>query len=147
MFTHYLKIAFRNLTKYRMQTVISIIGLAVGFVCFALSALWIRYEMSFDNFHRNAEHLYVITSTHERAVTRTNRQTPQPLAEYLKNTFPEVRNATHVIGGNRQVSLENSNAPINANIQRVSASFMDLFDVRVLRGESISTCPNQIQSG
>ena len=40
MITHYLKVAFRNLVKYKTQTLISIIGLSVGFTCFALSVLW-----------------------------------------------------------------------------------------------------------
>lgn len=39
MITHYLKVAFRNLVKYKTQTLISIIGLSVGFTCFALSVL------------------------------------------------------------------------------------------------------------
>lgn len=48
MITHYLKVAFRNLVKYKTQTLISIIGLSVGFTCFALSVLWIRYEMTYE---------------------------------------------------------------------------------------------------
>ena len=32
MIAHYLKVAFRSLMKYKMQTAVSIIGLAVGFV-------------------------------------------------------------------------------------------------------------------
>ena len=44
MITHNLKIAVRNLRKYKTQNIISIIGLAVGFVCFAFSALWIRND-------------------------------------------------------------------------------------------------------
>ena len=35
MIAHYLKIAWRNLLKYRMQSVVSILGLAVGLACFA----------------------------------------------------------------------------------------------------------------
>ena len=54
MITHCLKVAFRNLVKYKTQTLISIIGLSVGFTCFALSVLWIRYEMTYDNFHEAA---------------------------------------------------------------------------------------------
>ena len=46
MIKHYLKVAFRNLIKYKTQSLVSIIGLAVGFTCFALSVLWIRYESS-----------------------------------------------------------------------------------------------------
>ena len=41
MIIHYMKVAMRNLLKYKTQSLISILGLAVGFVCFALSALWI----------------------------------------------------------------------------------------------------------
>ena len=39
MIYHYLKIAFRNLIKYKTQSIVSIVGLAIGFTCFALSAL------------------------------------------------------------------------------------------------------------
>lgn len=46
MIQHYLKIAIRNLLKYRMQTLISIIGLTVGFVSFSLSGMWMNYEQS-----------------------------------------------------------------------------------------------------
>ena len=35
MILHYLKIAWRNLLKYRTQSVVSILGLAVGLACFA----------------------------------------------------------------------------------------------------------------
>ncbi len=58
MIKHYLKVAFRNLIKYKTQSLVSIIGLAVGFTCFALSVLWIRYEMTYDNFHEGADRIY-----------------------------------------------------------------------------------------
>lgn len=44
MIYHYLKIAFRNLIKYKTQSIVSIVGLAIGFTCFAFTVLWIRYE-------------------------------------------------------------------------------------------------------
>lgn len=36
MILHYLKIAWRNLLKYRIQTAVNVVGIAVGFACFAL---------------------------------------------------------------------------------------------------------------
>ena len=39
MIQHYFKIAFRNILKYKTQSIISILGLAVGFTCFALANL------------------------------------------------------------------------------------------------------------
>ena len=52
MFVHYLKIAARNIRKYALQNAISILGLAAGFVCLSLSAIWIHFEESFDTFQR-----------------------------------------------------------------------------------------------
>ena len=63
MIKHYLKVAFRNLMKYKPQSFVSIIGLAVGFTCFALSVLWIRYEMTYDNFHEGADRIYLAGSS------------------------------------------------------------------------------------
>jgi hypothetical protein len=53
MIKHYKKIAFRNLWKYKSQTLVSVAGLAVGFVCFAMSTLRIRgtenhFHVTFD---------------------------------------------------------------------------------------------------
>ena len=62
MFIHYLKVAFRNLLKYKTQTIISVLGLAVGFTCFTLSALWINYENTYDTFHPDAERLYIVST-------------------------------------------------------------------------------------
>ena len=59
MITHYIKVATRNLLKYKVQSIISILGLAVGFVCFALSLYWIHYETTYDNFR---QHLHVLQS-------------------------------------------------------------------------------------
>ena len=39
MIKHYLKVAFRNLAKYKTQTLVSIIGLAVGFHLFCAVCL------------------------------------------------------------------------------------------------------------
>ena len=63
MFLHYLKSAVRSLMKYKIQTTASIVGLALGFVCFALSAVWVRYEQTFDSFHRGADRMYLLGVT------------------------------------------------------------------------------------
>ena len=54
---HSLKLALRNLAKYKLQTLISVCGLAVGFVCFALSVSWIQYEKNYDANTPDAERL------------------------------------------------------------------------------------------
>ena len=58
MFRHYITIALRNIRKYALQNAVSILGLTAGFVCLTLSTVWIRFENSFDTFHKDADRLY-----------------------------------------------------------------------------------------
>ena len=60
MILHYLKIAWRNLLKYRIQTAVNVVGIAVGFACFAFANLWMRYEASFDSRYEAADRMYLI---------------------------------------------------------------------------------------
>lgn len=78
MIKHYLKVAFRNLMKYKTQSLVSIIGLAVGFTCFALSVLWIRYEMTYDTFHKGAERIYMVRAHYTDIPEHISNSTPYP---------------------------------------------------------------------
>ena len=82
MIKHYLKVAFRNLVKYKTQNLVSIIGLAVGFTCFALSVLWIRYEMTYDTFHKGAERIYMVRAHYT--------DTPEHISNSLNNPITSL---------------------------------------------------------
>jgi len=60
LFSHYLTVAVRSLERYKTQSIISIVGLAVGFVCLSLSALWIRYDNTYNTSIPNYKNLYAI---------------------------------------------------------------------------------------
>ena len=49
MLQHYLIIAIRNFFKYKLQTVISITGLAIGLVCFAYGINWLMASIRNPN--------------------------------------------------------------------------------------------------
>ena len=102
MLLHYLKVAVRNLLKYKTQSIISMVGLAVGFACISLSAYWNYYEVTYDSFQPNAERIYRVRNispfTHQ-----ISNVTPGPLAEYLADKYPEVlrvdrNNNKHLFG-------------------------------------------------
>ena len=145
MLTHYLKIAFRNLTKYKMQSIISIVGLAVGFVCFALSALWIRYEMTFDNFHKNADRMYVIYTTEWISPSGIRRMASPPLAAHLRETFPEVEDAIAIVQGNRNQSVFVDEVSHQALVIRADTSIFRMFDIRIIQGNSDFLLPGSEQ--
>ena len=48
MIRNYLKIAYRNLTKYRFISFINLFGLMIGLTCCFLILVYILHELSYD---------------------------------------------------------------------------------------------------
>ena len=129
MITHYLKIALRNLLKYKTQSVVSVLGLAVGFVCFTLSTLWVNYEMTYDSFHPDAERIYLVSTDDEVSAGKYNLYTPSALTGYLKERWEEVEQA---------VSFQNSPLYVVKNKKleeiptlEIDSAFMKMMNIQV----------------
>jgi len=58
MIWNYIKIAFRNLTRYKSFSLINILGLAIGLSASLLIALWVFDELSYDKYHENSGRIY-----------------------------------------------------------------------------------------
>lgn len=97
MFLHYLKIAWRNLRKYKTQTIISIMGLAIGFTAFAFTVSWIRYEQSYDHFITDADKVHRVLIKNKQEVGGVSIYAPDAIAAYLAENYPEVEAATSVM--------------------------------------------------
>lgn len=132
MLQHYIKIALRNLLKYKLQSIISIIGLAIGFICFALATLWIQYEQTYDTFHEGADRLYLLRDESNTHHTGLSSVTPFPLSGYLKATFPEVEDACYTRAWETQFRYKGANYP-SFEMQADSAT-MRLFQLHILEG-------------
>lgn len=133
MILHYLKVAVRSLMKYKMQTAISIVGLAVGFVCLAFSMIWIRYELTYDDFHRGAERMYVLCAKSGLELDGITTSMTFPLAKDLKRIFPEVEEAAAFSHWKAPVGKDREERIELWKVETDSA-FFRLFDVRLLEG-------------
>ena len=84
---HYIKIAFRNLAKYKVQSAISIVGLAIGLICFTYGWNWYRYETNYDGFYPQSEQIYRIYGI-DKQTGKKSEELPLILARKLKKGFP-----------------------------------------------------------
>jgi putative ABC transport system permease protein len=57
MIRNFIKTAWRNIIRYKVNTVINVTGLALGMTCCLFIFLWVRDEKSIDNFHRHGENI------------------------------------------------------------------------------------------
>ncbi|MDD2963620.1 MAG: ABC transporter permease [Bacteroidales bacterium] len=98
MILSFLKIAIRTLRRDVLLSAINIMGLAVGMCASLLILLYVRHEISFDQFHPLSEHTYRLTSKATMPGSATF-MTPTALgvvAPALESHFPQVEHAVRI---------------------------------------------------
>jgi len=92
MFRNDLKIAFRNIFKNKVFSLINIIGLSIGLsAAFVIGAI-IYYDMTFDKFHPDSDRIYRITTEFRNPEGEFyNAGVTVPLAQALSDlNMPEL---------------------------------------------------------
>lgn len=58
MFINYIKTAYRNMMRNFSQTLINVLGLAVGMTCTLLIFLWVQNQLSYDQWQEKKDNIY-----------------------------------------------------------------------------------------
>lgn len=127
MFLHYLKIAWRNLLKYKTQSVISIFGLAIGFTAFVFTMSWIRYERGYDKHIPDTDRIYRVFIKDSTRIGGISQYSPNVLASYLKENYPEIEAATAVGPYKSDWNLNNRAFLGQCRFIRADTSFFHVF--------------------
>lgn len=139
MLKNYLKIAFRNILKSRVHAAINITGLAVGLASVLLISLFIIDELSYDQFHEDADDIYRIAWWSDDPQTRT----PHPMAQGLVAEFPQVETAVSLspLWGpgltKQRFSVRNLEKDITydeTELLSVDSTFFDVFSFNLVKG-------------
>src|ERR1700753_1146641 len=97
MLRNNLKIAFRNLWKHRVFSLINILGLTVSMTACLLIFLYVRFEWSYDAFHSKADRMYRVNCDLKTPNEVINAGGPGwAIAPNLKKEFPEVESAVRL---------------------------------------------------
>ena len=132
MIQHYLKVAIRHLMKYKVQKGICLLGLAAGFVCFVLSTFWIHYEMTYDQFRKDADRLYLVRVNDGYAEGRITWRVPIPLGAYLKEHFPEIESFAYFYSFEYRVKVEGRYE--KAFFSSADSAWVQMMDVQLVDG-------------
>ena len=134
MIRHYLKIAFRNHTRHKAQSIISLFSLAIAFACVSLAIYWNRYEQTFDSFLHNYDRLYRIGHK-VPGKTRVDGTSVLPLHSYLMNYYSEVDKACGISNGWRDDRIvEINNQIVQTGCEEITPEAVDMFDIQWLKG-------------
>ena len=145
------RIALQNLLKNRTFSMVSILGLAVGFVGFMVVTLYIRYEFNWDKSHHNYDHIYRIQRYYSRVAFAQDGSDISPhshsITASLLEVFPEFEKVTAIREeGGKYLSktIENQVYDITGII--ADHNFLDIFTYRFAEGIQANSLnePNSI---
>ena len=137
MFNSYLKIALRNIKRYKGYSFINITGLTVGITCFILILLYVQHELSYDKYHKNANEIYRIVTEISYSNTSEEKNiwncTPFPLKAAIEDDFPEVLSATRVLDNPGAVKFKNQ-IHHEEKLFLVDPEFLEIFSFPLVKG-------------
>ena len=135
MFQHYLKIAWRNLCKYKTQTIITVLGLTIGVVFFAYGYHWYRYETSYDGFYPNSGRIYRMHGIHKNSgKTYGNGAVPFIAVEKLQQAFPEIEEVAIQFPNSGSLFKYNEKELGYPELEFVNEDFFQLFPPKIIVG-------------
>ncbi len=135
MLKNYLKVAVRNLLRNKGFSAINIFGLAIGMASAMLILLWIRNEVSYDQFHEKKDRIY---NAWNRAEFSGELQcwstTPKVLARTMEKDFPEVEQTTRVNWSSSYLfSVGDKRLTVSGTV--VDSNFLQVFTFPLLKGD------------
>ncbi|MGX1927958.1 ABC transporter permease [Flagellimonas sp. 2504JD4-2] len=137
MLKNYIKIAWRNIIKNKVYSIINIGGLAIGLSCFLLITLYIIKELSYDNYHEKGNQIY-------RVLHHSNPDDPSsdwvwgnaPVGPALKTDFPEVVEKAQFSGRSAILLKYGENAFQENDCFYADATALTLFSWPLISGDA-----------
>lgn len=136
MIRNFLKIAWRNLLKNKVYSVINILGLAAGMAVALLIAFWIWDEVTFDRYHANHKQLAQVMTTYtdNDGKKGTGPAVCMPLGNELRSKFGSDFKNISMTSWNFGHVLAVGEEKITANGMWVEENFPSMFTIKMLSG-------------
>jgi putative ABC transport system permease protein len=140
MIKYYLKLALRNLQGNKVTKGVKIIGMALAITISMVIFLFVNHELSYDCFFSNHENVYRILNDVKQidGTQSKGAPTPIPLAEEIKQNFPEIQYICRITKNRQDIFYYNefifeTNSTFNAD-----STFFKIYDVNIITGDANS---------
>lgn len=134
MLKNYLKIALRNLVKYKGYSFINVFGLAIGISLCLLILIYVRHQLSYDQFHEKKDRIVRVHLEDEDGQIAV---TPSIVAPSLGFISPDVEHWVRLYEPTRYAPVT-----ISTEVDRfqedsfmhADSSFFDIFSFQFIAG-------------
>ncbi len=146
MFKNYLKTAWRNLTKNKVFSLLNITGLSISVVVCLIIGIWLKRELSFDNFHPNGNGIFRLSNTF-KSESESFSQAPSGPAfgAQLPVQLPAVKSACRIFPGNSKIKYGDKQF-FEQDAVSVDSNFFSFFGFKLIKGnpQQVLQSPSQV---
>ncbi|MCK5068470.1 MAG: ABC transporter permease [Bacteroidales bacterium] len=146
MFRNYLLVAFRNLFRNRISSIVNILGLTIGMAAFVLIIQYVRFELSYDDFHEKGDQIYrVQQDRYDKGELSTQWAAGCPaVGQALYENYEEVENFTRFRIWNGVFSFGEKKFR-EEKVYLADTTFFEVFSFRILEGDRYSALRNPFE--
>lgn len=126
MIKNYFKIAFRNLWKNKVFSILNTLGLAIALAIALIIFLFINNELSTDKFQKNRDNIYLVS-------TMDYYTTPPVLIKSLGENIPGLESKLRLFS--RSLVAEVESSKIQFSTYFADSSFFNFFSFKLLQGD------------
>ncbi len=135
MLKNYVIVAFRNLKRNKVYTLINVLGLSVGIAIGIIIFLIVNHEFTYDNFHSNKIYRVVANEDINTDHTSHTPSVPYPMAATLRIELPENAKVTGMhFSTEEQIEIGNDRFNVE-NVVFADHYFFDVFDFEMISGQ------------
>ncbi|MBS1921288.1 MAG: ABC transporter permease [Bacteroidetes bacterium] len=140
MFKNYFKIAFRNLRKNRVYGSINVLGLALSMACCILIFTLVKYHLSFDNFHKNADRIYRFVTEQQRDQISYAPSVPPPFGKAFRTDYDFAEDVARIVTfRNALINIKERNEEKKfketEGVSYAEPEFFNIFNFPLLQGD------------
>lgn len=130
---------YRNQKKQKLVSLINILGLAVALSCLTLTIIFLKNELSYDQWNPKINNLYRLTRSYwskDGTPSMHLGHISSPFAPSLKGNFEEIKMIGRIVQYETRLSLdipERQNY-IEKNVFMVDPEILQLFSIHLVKG-------------
>ncbi|MEI6884074.1 MAG: ABC transporter permease [Bacteroidota bacterium] len=127
MIKSYFKTAIAHLFRNKTYSLISILSLTIGLAVCILLLLYIRIELSFDRFNKNADNIYRLCNPEHPC------HSPQT-AKFLADNIPEIKGYTRILPRVNEIVAYKDKRFKENRVAFSDAAFFSIFSFKFRQG-------------
>lgn len=139
MLKNYLRVAFRNLWRHKGFSLLNILGLTIGMSACFLIFLYVKFELSYDDFHSRADRIYrIVTDINNPSETLHFSVAAPAMPVAAKRDFPEIEKEVRFEPGSLLIRRGNDIKIQEDKAAFADSTFFEVFNFPLLKGDPVT---------